>query len=351
MKQIAVLLVMCLLLTGCGWMDGSYSSVTPHKVKDQSPEQEIPVVRNLAQLKTVLGALVDKGAESGSFSVEDFDEAVLDERMASAIEYVLEKHPVGTYALDSVSYELGTAGGVSAVAVSLTYNRSVEEIRAIVPVSGMEQAQERLWQAMRDFAPALVLRVGDYKDLDFVQLVSDFAMENPDVAMELPQVTVSVYPQEGTDRVVDIRFAYQTARDTLYTMRDYVEPVFRSAALYVSSEEESDSVKFARLYTFLKERNDYQVKTSIVPAYSLLRYGVGDSKAFALVYAAMCRRAELDCQVVNGTRNGEPWFWNLICVDETYYHVDVLSFGGFAQLTDAQMGGYVWDYSAYPASK
>ena len=78
---------------------------------------------------------------------------------------------------------------------------------------------------MRDFAPALVLRVGDYKDLDFVQLVSDFAMENPDVAMELPQVTVSVYPQEGTDRVVDIRFAYQTARDTLYTMRDYVEPV------------------------------------------------------------------------------------------------------------------------------
>ena len=186
--------------------------------------------------------------------------------------------------------------------------------------------------------------------MDFGQLVHDFGQENPNVLIEIPQVTVSVYPQEGTERVVDLRFAYQTGRDTLHTMRDYVEPVFASAALYVSSEE-SENIKFARLYTFLKERNDYQVKTSVVPAYSLLRHGVGDSKAFAMVYAAMCREAELDCSMVNGTRNGEPWFWNMICVDGAYYHVDVLGFGGFSQLTDAQMGGYVWDYSAYPECK
>ena len=350
MRLAAFLIAICLLLTGCGWMDGSYSSVTPHKIKDQLPEQEMPEVRNLAQMKTVLGGLVEKGAESGSFSVEDFDQAVLDERMSSAIEYVLQKHPVGAYALESVDYEIGTAGGVSAVAVTLNYHRSVEDIRAIVSTSGMVEAQACVEKALRDFESGLVLRIGDFKAMDFGQLVSNYAMANPDVVMELPQVTVSVYPQEGADRVVDLRFAYQTARDTLYTMRDYVEPVFHSAALYVSSEE-SDSVKFARMYTFLKERNDYQVKTSVVPAYSLLRHGVGDSKAFALVYAAMCRRAELDCQVVNGTRNGEPWFWNLVCVDDVYYHVDVLGSSGYTQWTDAQMGGYVWDYSAYPASK
>ncbi len=350
MRQIALLLALCLLLSSCGWMDGSYSSVTPHKVKEQLPEQEIPVVRNLAQLKSVLGGLVGRGAESGSFSVEDFDAEVMDERMASAISYVMEKHPVGAYALEKVDYELGTAGGVSAVAVTLTYNRSVEEIRAIRPAENMQQAQELLAQALTNFDSSLILRVSDYHQLDFAQLVNDFGRENPNVLVEIPQVTVSVYPQEGTERVVDLRFAYQTGRDTLHTMRDYVEPVFASAALYVSSEE-TDSDKFARLYTFLKERSDYQIKTSIVPSYSLLRHGVGDSKAFAMVYAAMCRRAELDCRMVNGTRNGEAWFWNMVCVDGAYYHVDVLGFGGFAQLTDAQMGGYVWDYSAYPECK
>ena len=43
------------------------------------------------------------------------------------------------------------------------------------------------------------------------------------------------------------------------------------------------------------ERYDYRIETSITPAYSLLRHGVGDSRAFAVVYAAMCQQAGLEC--------------------------------------------------------
>ena len=99
------------------------------------------------------------------------------------------------------------------------------------------------------------------------------------------------------------------------------------------------------------ERNDYRVETSLTPSYSLLRHGVGDSKAFAVVYSAMCRRAGLDCQTVSGTRDGNPWVWNIICEDGVYYYVDLLrseAAGTMLRLTDANMSGYVWDYSAYP---
>ena len=97
------------------------------------------------------------------------------------------------------------------------------------------------------------------------------------------------------------------------------------------------------------ERFDYTLETSITPAYSLLGHGVGDSKAFATVYAAMCRRADLECLVITGTRDGEPWTWNMVCDDGTYYHLDLLSsHRGFQELTDNEMEGYVWDYSAYP---
>lgn len=349
MKKLALILVLCLLLSGCGsWMDGSYSSVTPHKVKDQPQEQSIPSVKNITQLKDVLGDMVDRGAETGRISVEEFYSSALDSSMDMAIREILQKHPIGAYALEGIDYELGTTGGVSAVAVTLTYNRSAEEIRAIQSVTNMEQAQKRVTDALCDFESGVVLRISQYQALDFTQTVESFAQENPDLVMETPQVTVSVYPQEGVERVVDVRFTYQTGRDALRTMRDYVEPVFSSAALYVSSEEETDLVKYARLCTFLMERNDYQVNTSITPAYSLLRHGVGDSRAFAMVYAAMCRRAKLECMVVSGTRQGEAWFWNIICDDGVYYHVDVLSAPGFAKHSDGQMTGYVWDYSAYP---
>jgi hypothetical protein len=89
-------------------------------------------------------------------------------------------------------------------------------------------------------------------------------------------------------------------------MQAYVQPVFSSASLYVSGESEQNT-KFDMLYTFLMQRNTYRQERSITPAYSLLRHGVGDSKALASVYAAMCRQANLDCRVIFGTRYGEPW--------------------------------------------
>lgn len=350
MKRIVALLFCCLLLTGCGsWMDGEYSSVTPHKPREQASDQTIPSIKNVSQIKQVLEDFTQKGSTGGLVSVEEFPASALEESMDRAIEEFLTDHPIGAYALEDISYELGTTGGMQAVSVTLTYSRSPEEIRAIRTVADREQVEQQLHQALENFEPGLVLRVEDYVDMDLDQMVSDYALENPNVVMELPQLSVLQYPDKGTDRVLDIRFTYQTSRDSLRTMQRYVKPVFDSAAYYVSSEEESSTVKYSRLYTFLMERNDYQLQTSITPTYSLLRHGVGDSKAFATVYAAMCRRAELECQVVAGTKQGEAWFWNIICDDGVYYHVDVLRPGGFARFTDSQMTGYVWDYSAYPA--
>ena len=167
--------------------------------------------------------------------------------------------------------------------------------------------------------------------------------------MEIPQVSQSDYGT-GRDRVLELIFTYQTSRDALRRMQSQVQPVFDAASLYVSGEGK-DYQKFSQLYAFLMERFDYKVEISITPAYSLLRHGVGDSRAFATVYAAMCRSAGLECMTVTGTRSGEPWTWNIILDDGCYYHVDLLRSNvnsQFQEYTDTQMENYVWDYSAYP---
>ena len=154
----------------------------------------------------------------------------------------------------------------------------------------------------------------------------------------------------GKSRVVEISFSYQNSRESLKQMQSQVQPIFDAASLYVSSATQ-DRQKFSQLYGFLMERFDYELETSITPAYSLLCHGVGDSRAFALAYAAMCRNAGLDCRVVTGTRNGEPWTWNMVLDGNSYYHVDLIranAQGSFSEMTDSEMTGYVWDYSAYP---
>ena len=155
----------------------------------------------------------------------------------------------------------------------------------------------------------------------------------------------------GESRVVELIFSYQTSRDALRRMQAQVKPVFESAVLYVSGDGD-EYQKFSQLYAFLMERFDYKQETSIRPAYCLLRHGIGDSRAFAQVYAALCRDAGLTCMSVTGTRDGEPWTWNIIRDGEKFYHVDLLrcsADGKYREQTDEEMEGYVWDYSEYPA--
>ena len=98
------------------------------------------------------------------------------------------------------------------------------------------------------------------------------------------------------------------------------------------------------------ERFEYKYETSITPTYSLLRYGVGDSKAIAKVYSTMCQNAKLQCQGVNGTKNGEAYSWNLIRIENTDYHVDLpacSAAGEFQYVKPEEMTGYVWDYSEF----
>ncbi len=349
MKRTAVwILAICLLLSGCGWMDGSYVSVTPHRQETPPQPNEVISVSDYAALEQVLTELVESGAESGILSFAQWNTDILTPSMNRAIRHVTQETPIGAYAVESITWEEGTTAGTVAVAVRVQYRHNRSEIQRIRKPSSMEQAQSLIYAALDQCGTGIVMEVESAGETDFAQIVQNYAFLHPESVMELPQVTETLYPGFGNRQIVELQFAYQTSRDSLKSMQSYVQPVFSAARLYVRGDTE-DSVKYAQLFSFLMERYDYQFKTSITPAYSLLRHGVGDSRAFACVYAAMCRQAGLECLTVSGTRDGEPCFWNMIRIDGLYYHADLLASGnGLRPMTDADMQGYVWDYSAYP---
>lgn len=357
MKRIWTLavLMLCLCMTLCGcdlWMDGAYSSVKPHQAADSTQPQESQEVASYSELQAVLTELVADGSQSSVIYMTGYEQAQMKAYMNMAVRHVKQKDAIGAYAVDEITYEIGTNTGRTAIAVDITYNHGRSEILRIKQAENMEQAAQAITAALENCDAGVVVQVAEYEETDFTQLIQDHVDANPDMCMEMPQVAAAVYPETGAQRVVELTFTYQTSREALRVMQDYVGPVFRAAILNVSSEEE-ESVKFALMYTFLMERYDYQIETSITPAYSLLRHGVGDSKAFATVYAAMCRKTGLGCQVVSGTWSGEPRVWNIICEDGVYYHVDLLQSsreGRLYKLTAEEMQAYVWDYSAYPAS-
>ena len=353
MKRIAILLALCLLLSGCSLMDGEHLSVTPHELPIAGNQTTTISVSNYGELKGVLESMVQAGTESMVINVSKYNQKLVENGIRTAAKHVKENYSLGSWAVDAVEYEVGTAGGQPVVSVSISYIHGRSQIRQVQNVSGMEELEAKVKEALEACDDSLVLLVKDFERRDLIQMVDDYADVYPNLMMETPAVAVGVYPdEEAGERVVEISFSYQTSRESLRQMQNQVRRVFSSAELYINSDS-SDIMKYSQLYTFLMERYDYTIGTSITPAYSLLIHGVGDSEAFAVVYGAMCRQAGLECRVISGTRNGEAWYWNLIRADDRWLHVDLLeasSQGGFLCSENEQMEGYVWDYSAYAES-
>ena len=354
MKRIFILCTcLCLLLSGCHTiLDGNYLWTAPHQVQENPGDEGMLQAANYDGLLTALAGMAENGTENGIIYISQYESGSFEEEMEKAVDTTLKNNPIAAYAVDAIQWEEGTNSGQRAVAVSISYLHNRTEIRKIQHVATTEQAEEKISDALKNVASGLVLYLEDYEHTDFVQLVEDYALKNPQYVMETPQTIVNVYPRWGTARVIELKFSYQTPKDSLDNMQRQVSPIFSAARLYVTGDAE-DAQKFSQLYSFLTERFEYTIETSITPAYSLLSHGVGDSKAFSAVYAAMCQTAGLECQVVSGTHLGERWYWNLIYVDGSYYHLDLLGCnkaGLFQMLTDDEMKGYVWDYSAYPVT-
>ncbi len=343
------LLLMVILLCGCDfWMNGSRYSVNKHQQNGFSGDQ-IVEISDYSRLLSQMISMVQAGGENSAFQLTDGTSETLQTYMSEACEYIKNDYVLGAYAVDEITYEITQSRGEPVAAVKIKYLRTQAELLRMKLVLTVTDAERLIRTALENVDDILVLRVLDYQQTDFSQIVEDYFHANPAVCMELPQVKTAVYPDSGQERIVELRFIYQTNRNTLRSMQEMVAQIFDSASLYISASD-TPHEKYAQLFRFLMQRYDYTIETSITPSYSLLRYGVGDNRAFADVYAAMCRQSGLPCQVVSGTRDGQAWFWNVVKINGVYYHIDLLRCdeqGMLMMKTKDQMSGYVWDYSEY----
>lgn len=344
---VCVMIAICALsLFGCGlWMDGDYVSVEPHSQQYVHMVTTDLEATSYEQIVEALIKLVAEGLDTGIIFINDMTADVARSYMETAVKDVLTSDPVSVYAVESIHFDVGKNSGKDAIAVSVTYTKSRAELLRIHYVETMEQAQDAIYEALKDNGSSVAFRVENYRETDFASIVRYCAETNPEYVMEQPVVMSAVYPESGDARLVELVFTYQTDHATLTQMQEIVYPVFFSAQLYVQSDS-SPLEKYSRLYAFLMERSDYKMEASVTPTYSLLQDGVGDSGAFSSVYARMCNMAGLECYIVHGMRNGEPWTWNMVKTGENYAYVDLIRCREnrfFRLRSESEMYEYTWD--------
>lgn len=347
---LAGALAASLLLTGCSaLLERDYSYVTPHNAAPTT-EGDPSILRadSYQELVNALIYLVSAGAETGTIRLYTDSENV-EAFLSDACLEVVQEDPLGAYCVEFIKHSVDPVVTYSQAQVEITYRRTREQVDAIVQVTGVTAIRSELSAALAEFAPERALRVRYFEgDEDFIrELVCQAYYDVPAQALGMPEVSVSLYPNSGRQRIVEILLTYPMDRSRLEERRDDL-----SARLDELEVELSAPLTPVQAAQALLELGEYSPQGGAT-AYDFFQNGSAGSEGLALAFAALCQRLELPCHVVQGAVEDQPRFWAVVQTEEGWRHLDLTleDLEGSPLFTDLQLQelGYSWDSSSLPA--
>lgn len=353
-QTCALALWMALALTACSrFIPSSYTRVSAHsQTQSEQTETNVVNVEDYDGLRRAIRDFVRGGVEHGVIRVNRY-EGILEEDLAAAAYSVAREDPVGAYAVDYMTHECTLIVSYYEIHIDITFRQTQTRPSQISYVGTQGELRRRICAAMDEYGEVLTVYAGYQGEPDYEAIAREYYEQNPGTLMALPQITVENYPQSGENRITELSFSYPYPAKTLESMAQQVQDTLAAASVYVRVRE-SPWEKVQLLYSYLTERFGYTERQTQTPVYSLFCEGYATSWSMANSWALLCEQAGLECQVVQGLRGSESYWWNVITLDgQQWYHVDlmqdVLNQSGLQLRYDDDMAGFYWDSALYPA--
>ncbi len=347
----AVMAALMLLSTGCSSMlNRDYSSVTVHSATPTAEgDANTMRVQNYQELVNALIYLINQGEESGSIRYSG-EEADFKKLMDEACLEVKQEDPLGAYAVDYIKYSVISIVGSYEADVQITYRRTREQVASIVDATGAAAIRSELSRALSSFDTEVVLRISYFEENEayIQQLVRQAYLSNPATALDFPDAQVAMYPESGQQRIVEVTLTYHQSLQTLESWRNSLSR--EAERICQPLTELTIKEKLDGITGTLQSLGAYSAQGGST-AYDALLGGGGDSQGVALAFSLLCRQVGITCSVVDGQKNGQSHFWNVVQTASGYRHVDLSRAGSVSYNVDQTMTqqGYVWDTQQVPA--
>lgn len=353
-----VLLALCLLLAGCADpFTAEYAYSEPFSGSIGRGGGDATEIGNYNMLKSALVDIISRHEESGAFRFGSYHGSVADDLAAACLE-VRTKNPMGAYAVETLTCDTSRIVSYYTADVRITYKKTAAEIQSIRGIGSLPELQELLKETLTAAGEGLVIRI--YSPLvseDYIRRrVERLFFSDPVSIVTEPRAEIRSYPEEGYNRIYELRFRYGASASRLPAMSQQL--LARVGELTAPAAKADTAPMQALLCAetlagLLTGSGGYFSGT----AYSTLMEGASDSKGIALAYKAMCAALGIDCQVVKGSVGGmgaEEHYWNIIGLEGAYYHADISAFGNnpagaFLCSDEAMWGAYLWAAEDYPA--
>ncbi len=347
-----------LMLSGCGSVfERDYYYETPYTGDIAPRSDRASEIRNYSMLKTALTNMITNHTEKGEFRFSNYNGSINEDLAAVCFE-IKSEHPLGAYAVETLSYDTSYVVSYYVANVYISYKRTAEELTSIVYTSTAADFIDGIYRALEAFEPQLVIRslVPEMNEDTVRNLVKQRFYDDPVPLVGEPSVEVTRYPADGSNCIYDLRFRYAyDARRSETMAQEIEEAVGEFVGELTETEKPALTLEAAVL---LSERcaGGNALGSYADTVYGALVRSGADSRGLALAYKTICNALNIECTVVEGlfgSMGSEPHFWNIIGLDGEHYHVDISAMhsdpaGAFLLSDDALWGRYIWDTEKYP---
>lgn len=300
-RILALALLLCFLLSGCdGVLADSYQVSTPHIDRPVTAEDSSALrVENYQELVSAILYLVSQGQEEGTLQLYDYPEDV-DTALSAACLEVATQDPLGAYCVDYIRHEVKRVVSYDQATVTIHYRRTAEQVRSIVNVTGASAIRTELREALSTFQKEVVLRVAYFsEDVEFIQqLVRQAYLDEPSAALGFPSATVNLYPETGSQRIVEIKLSYPERTAVLQERSQALVQRAGSMSRVVWGMEPAAAAE--ALASALWMVTDYDSEGAD-NAYAALMNGHADDLGMTLGYLLLCQQAGLTAEPIEGT--------------------------------------------------
>ena len=348
-RLLAVAAALSLLLCGCSAMlERDYLQITPHTTNPTAEgNPSVLKAESYQELVNALMYFITQGAETGAVRLY-WDKETIEGDLEKACLEVIQEDPLGAYAVDYIKYSVNPMVSYSEADVQITYRRTREQVASIVSATGTAAIRSELETALAAFAPERVLRISYFdRDEEYIRtLCREAYLATPATALDMPEVTVSIYPNSGRQRIVEIGLTYQLEIQELEHRRDALAQIIQETTLPLA--EEPPETRLTEILSTLKNTVRHDPAAGAT-AYHALLEGFANSQGLSLALSALCEASELNCQIASGHWNEEPRFWAVIQTQEGWRHLDPAEDAPTLRTDNQAMeAGYLWDSQNLP---
>lgn len=356
-KRLAMLLLilqLAYLLTGCSSLfEESYSTESDFKGSQEiALDDNTEVVKSYSALRRLIFNMVNNHVETADLLISGYSGDVASD-IASICGSVNIDSAYGAYCVEYVSYDLTQIVSYYEATINISYKYTADEVAGILTVSNDEAFAEMIADELAKGSDYIVVKVNNgMEDRQEIQEMIQQACRNHPMSISyVPNVAVKVFSGNTSQKIYEISVEsneyegnnnarLNVLNAALVTAKNNVPPagdawMAVNAARYLSGNCEVTSNGGNTAYAALVEHS-------------------ADSEGIAVAFKAICDKLEINCQVIEGQTDKIPHFWNIVEIDDAYYHMDVselLEKGGEATLflSDSEkLSSCWWDVADYP---